>query len=78
MSGLEDRRQRRLLPTEERPHPTHAVAARQGKQLDACREFPFWNKQKLGGIKERREVERLVCLRLIVEGAGNWHDWRKR
>lgn len=51
---------------------------RQGKQLDACREFPFWNKQKLGGIKERREVERLVCIGLIVEGAGHWHDWRKR
>jgi lysozyme len=51
---------------------------KRGHQIAACNEFPFWNKQKLKGIAERREVERLVCLGLIVEGAGWWHNWRRR
>lgn len=49
-----------------------------GDQIGACNELPKWNLQKLAGIAERREVERLVCLGLIVEGAGLWHNWRKR
>lgn len=58
--------------------PTMRWMLNNGDQLGACREFKFWNKQKLKGITERREVERLICLGLIVEGAGHWHDWRKR
>jgi GH24 family phage-related lysozyme (muramidase) len=52
-----------------------------GDQIGACNQLPFWNKaggQVLRGLTERRAVERLVCLGLIVDGAGNWHDWRKR
>ena len=52
-----------------------------GDQVGACNQLPFWNKaggQVLRGLTERRTVERLVCLGLIVEGAGYWHDWRKR
>lgn len=51
---------------------------KRGHQVEACKEFPFWNRQKLKGITERRAVERLLCLGLIVERAGHWHDWRKR
>lgn len=58
--------------------PTIRWMLNNGDQLGACREFKFWNLQKLKGIAERREVEKLVCLGLIVEGAGHWHDWRRR
>lgn len=52
-----------------------------GDQIGACNQLPLWNSaagQKLKGLTERRTVERLICLGLIVEGAGHWHDWRKR
>lgn len=52
-----------------------------GNQIGACNQIPLWNKaggKVLRGLTERREVERLVCLGLIVEGAGWWHNWRRR
>jgi len=52
-----------------------------GNQIGACNQLPAWNKaggKMLNGLTERRAVERLVCLGIIVEDAGHWHDWRKR
>lgn len=52
-----------------------------GDQVGACNQLLAWTKaagKVLRGLVERRTVERLVCLGLIVEGAGNWHDWRAR
>lgn len=61
--------------------PTMLRLLKAGHQIAACNELPKWNKaagQPLKGLTERREVERLVCLGLIVEGAGWWHNWRRR
>ena len=60
---------------------TMRVKLNGGDQIGACNQLPFWNKsggKVLRGLTERRAVERLVCLGLIVEGAGHWHDWRPR
>lgn len=50
-------------------------------QIGACNQLPAWNTVAgvpYAGLTERRAVERLVCLGLIVEGSGHWHDWRAR